>query len=76
MYDLVQFAYLAQQFGTQASDMGMCCLCRLILTANAKSAKHDSVGQNEETARLHSQSGICCTALHLVSCCTASKSVR
>jgi len=77
MYDLLQLSYLAQQLGNvKATNMSMCCLCRLDLTADVESGSHDSVGQHDESARQHGLSGKCCKALHLVSCCTALQSVK
>ena len=64
---------ICQHFeNVNASDIGICCLCRLNSTANEESAKYDSVGQHEETARLHSQSGIYCKAFHAARHCKVS----
>ena len=55
MYDMLQFFCLAQHFGNvKATNMSMCCLCRLDLTADVVSWSHDSVGQHDESARQHS----------------------
>ncbi len=47
----------AQHFGNvKVSDMSMCCLCRLDLTADVGSGSQsqDSMGQHDESARQHS----------------------
>ena len=52
MYDLLQRFCLAQHSGSvKLSNMSMCCLCRLELTADVWTGSHDSVRQHDESAR-------------------------
>lgn len=48
MYDLLHRLCPAQPFGNvEVSNMSMCCLCRLELTADVGIGSHDSVGQHD-----------------------------